>query len=76
MNFQKTGNNEYDYVHVGSWVSGGDLNIFHPVQWPSSFDNSIPESVCSKPCVKGEVKVGYYCIYCIFEIIIFLFSTE
>jgi hypothetical protein len=59
MNYQQIGDGEYDYVHVGSWISGGDLNIFRPLQW-SADEISVsepPESYCSKPCAKGYAKV-------------------
>lgn len=58
MNYQQIGQNEYDYVHVGSWISGGDFNLFRDFQWPILTVNGSlpPESVCSKPCPKGEAK--------------------
>lgn len=62
MNFQQIGPDEYDYVHVGSWISGGDFNLFRPLQWPTiAINGSLPpESVCSKPCPKGQAKVYIY----------------
>lgn len=67
MNFQQEDNGEHRYVHVGSWVSqsngGRDFELFKPFQWPTNTiqansTNPIPESVCSKPCPKGQAKVS------------------
>ncbi|RWS01055.1 metabotropic glutamate receptor 1-like protein 2, partial [Dinothrombium tinctorium] len=58
MNFQRDENNEYNYVHIGSWDSSGNLTVFRDYQWPMSADGNAssnpPESVCSKPCPKGQ----------------------
>ncbi|XP_054163269.1 metabotropic glutamate receptor 1-like [Oppia nitens] len=57
MNYQRKGKHEYDYVHVGSWNSGGDFKLFKPFQWPFHHNmTDPPESVCSKPCPKGQAK--------------------
>lgn len=74
MNLQfmpRTGRTEY--VQVGSWSFISDqktFEMFHEMQWPRrrgvpffSYPNGsstdlIPESVCSKPCPKGQVKVS------------------
>lgn len=60
MNFQFIPeNNSYDYKHVGSWDSGR-LNLFQPFRWNPMHlteGSDLPESVCSKPCEKGKVKV-------------------
>ena len=66
MNYQRISATEYDYIHVGSWISGGDFKMFRPFQWPFISDNDTlpPESVCSKPCPKGQAKVCMgFCIY-------------
>lgn len=67
MNFQYLKeNNSYDYKHVGSWDSGR-LDLFQPFKWNPKHlaeDNiDLPESVCSKPCEKGKVKVKMCCIF-------------
>lgn len=67
MNFQyMQENNSYDYKHVGSWDSGR-LDLFQPFKWNPRHladDNiDLPESVCSKPCEKGKVKVKVSFIY-------------
>ncbi|XP_022237660.1 metabotropic glutamate receptor 5-like [Limulus polyphemus] len=56
MNYQKI-DNKYDYVKVGSWINTV-LKIDKPVQWGSitSVGSEPPESVCSKPCSRGEIK--------------------
>lgn len=63
MNLQETSANEVEYVHVGSWVSlaNGDkeFNMFRSLQWSERSLTSlarIPESVCSRPCPKGQAK--------------------
>lgn len=65
MNFQRfegegDENATYAYVKVGSWNNGvlvmNDTNIY----WPGigRYPTRIVESVCSKPCKKGYVKVS------------------
>lgn len=75
MNLQQVTQSTYEYVHVGSWVSltgtnhengDNDFQVFRPFQWPlkSLTPNSsspIPDSVCSKPCPKGQAKVSRDC---------------
>jgi len=68
MNLQqheRTG--EYEYVHVGSWISQANgsriFDLFRPFEWPEKLSalntsTGIPESVCSKPCGKGQAKVS------------------
>lgn len=82
MNFQKRGSNNYQYVHVGSWISlangANDFKIFTDIDWPKktlplpppsppganwtnltglvAYNPSIPESVCSRPCPRGQAK--------------------
>lgn len=74
MNFQELKKGEYDYVQVGEWNSGGHFRINKPIQWPRKREmviqsnyteikvlnkhTPIPESVCSKPCPKGQAKVS------------------
>lgn len=64
LNYQKTvsanGSVMYDYVRVGGWDSGNLTIDSRRIYWPNARDRraaTIPESVCSKPCPKGEVKV-------------------
>lgn len=61
VNYRKVDDVEYDYVHVASWVSGGHLNIFEEIHWPANIgansSSGVPESVCSRPCKKGQEKV-------------------
>ena len=65
MNFQKivspNGSVHYDYVRVGSWDSGNltmeDNRIFWPNRRGAVGANAV-ESVCSKQCPKGQVKVN------------------
>lgn len=79
MNLQRTSSSEYQYVHVGSWISlpngSNEFTVFKPFQWPerslmttTTFISgnlstqttttavSIPESVCSRPCPRGQAK--------------------
>ena len=68
MNFQliKTPNGSYyDYECIGSWDSGNltmvdDAKIFWPNPDGTKMTEPI-ESVCSKPCEKGKVKVSNHC---------------
>lgn len=62
MNFQKVrfgkSNASYQYSRVGQWDSGvldmEDAEIY----WPRTGKGEITESVCSKPCPKGNIKVN------------------
>jgi hypothetical protein len=79
MNLQRKESNskgifEYEYVHVGSWISlpngSNEFNVFKSFQWPdkvlqtttntssSTQSTSLmtPESVCSRPCPRGQAK--------------------
>ena len=57
MNFQVR-NGLYNYHKVGQW-DNGHLQLEHPFQWSREHQHlKVPESVCSKPCRRGEVKVG------------------
>lgn len=59
MNLQYTEANRYDYVHVGTWHEGV-LNIDdYKIQMNKS---GMVRSVCSEPCLKGQIKVRYKCI--------------
>lgn len=81
MNFQELKKGEYDYVQVGEWNSGGHFRINKSIQWPlklvtpsngnQSSQLSIPESVCSKPCPKGQAKVGTVCFDCLLFLSLF-----
>nr|XP_021519700.1 metabotropic glutamate receptor 1 [Meriones unguiculatus] len=54
MNLQYTEANRYDYVHVGTWHEGV-LNIDdYKIQMNKS---GMVRSVCSEPCLKGQIKV-------------------
>ena len=56
----KNGTVIYDYVRVGGWDSGNLTIDGQKVFWPNPEGQrgaSVVESVCSKPCPKGEVKV-------------------
>ncbi|XP_027129041.1 glutamate receptor, metabotropic 5a [Larimichthys crocea] len=54
MNFKHIGEDEYAYIHVGSWDQGG-LKMNDEEIW--SNDSDIIQSVCSEPCQKAQIKV-------------------
>ncbi|KAM9728954.1 glutamate receptor, metabotropic 5a [Menidia menidia] len=54
MNFKETGEDEYAYIHVGSWDQGG-LKMNDEEIW--SNNSEIIQSVCSEPCQKAQIKV-------------------
>ncbi|KAM3601915.1 uncharacterized protein V6R79_021119 [Siganus canaliculatus] len=54
MNFKHVGEDEYSYIHVGSWDQGGLLMNDEEI-W--SNDSEIIQSVCSEPCQKAQIKV-------------------
>ncbi|XP_033834067.1 glutamate receptor, metabotropic 5a [Periophthalmus magnuspinnatus] len=54
MNFKLVGENEYAYIHVGSWDQGG-LQMNDEEIW--SNNSEIIRSLCSEPCQKGQIKV-------------------
>lgn len=54
MNFKQTGEDEYAYIHVGSWDQGG-LKMNDEEIW--SNNSEIIQSVCSEPCQKAQIKV-------------------
>ena len=65
MNFQRlqttNGSYYYDYVRIGGWDSGNLTISNQAIQWPQKLGgakhNRVVDSVCSKPCEKGKVKV-------------------
>ncbi|XP_034539932.1 glutamate receptor, metabotropic 5a [Notolabrus celidotus] len=54
MNFKHIGEEEYAYIHVGSWDQGG-LKMNDEEIW--SNDSEVITSVCSEPCQKAQIKV-------------------
>uniref|UniRef100_A0AAV2JDI8 Metabotropic glutamate receptor 5 n=1 Tax=Knipowitschia caucasica TaxID=637954 RepID=A0AAV2JDI8_KNICA len=54
MNFKLIGEEEYAYIHVGSWDQGG-LQMNDEEIW--SNNSEIIQSLCSEPCQKGQIKV-------------------
>ncbi|KAM6985170.1 metabotropic glutamate receptor 5-like [Aplochiton taeniatus] len=54
MNFKRTSEDEYSYIHVGSWDQGG-LKMDDEEIWTNS--STIILSVCSEPCLKAQIKV-------------------
>lgn len=54
MNFKQIGENEYSYIHVGSWDQGG-LKMNDEEIWSNS--SEVIQSVCSEPCQKAQIKV-------------------
>uniref|UniRef100_UPI0037E759DF glutamate receptor, metabotropic 5a isoform X1 n=1 Tax=Semicossyphus pulcher TaxID=241346 RepID=UPI0037E759DF len=54
MNFKHIGEEEYAYIHVGSWDQGG-LRMNDEEIW--SNDSEVIMSVCSEPCQKAQIKV-------------------
>lgn len=54
MNLQHIESNHYDYVHIGTWHEGV-LNIDdNRIQMNKT---EMVRSVCSDPCLKGQIKV-------------------
>lgn len=83
MNFKHIGEEDYSYIHVGSWDQGG-LKMNDEEIWSNSSD--FIQSVCSEPCQKAQIKVSMdeaclernvgRCIFCLFvetEPIFYLF---
>lgn len=65
MNYQRleteNGSYYYDYVQVGAWDSGNLTMKEEIIQWPHPVHNDGKrevESICSKPCENGKVKVS------------------
>lgn len=54
MNFKHIGEDEYAYIHVGSWDQGG-LRMNDGEIWSNS--SEVIQSVCSEPCQKAQIKV-------------------
>ncbi|KAF3705799.1 Metabotropic glutamate receptor 5 [Channa argus] len=54
MNFKHIGEDEYAYIHVGSWDQSG-LKMNNEEIW--SNNSEIIQSVCSEPCQKAQIKV-------------------
>ncbi|XP_020495483.2 glutamate receptor, metabotropic 5a [Labrus bergylta] len=54
MNFKHIGEEEYAYIHVGSWDQGG-LKMNDEEIW--SNESEVIMSVCSEPCQKAQIKV-------------------
>uniref|UniRef100_A0A667X7J4 Metabotropic glutamate receptor 1 n=1 Tax=Myripristis murdjan TaxID=586833 RepID=A0A667X7J4_9TELE len=54
MNFKRIGEDDYSYIHVGSWDQGG-LRMDDEEIWMN--DSEIIQSVCSEPCQKAQIKV-------------------
>lgn len=54
MNFKSVGEDEYAYIHVGSWDQGG-LQMNDKEIWSNNSD--VIQSVCSEPCQKAQIKV-------------------
>uniref|UniRef100_A0A673AZ03 Metabotropic glutamate receptor 1 n=1 Tax=Sphaeramia orbicularis TaxID=375764 RepID=A0A673AZ03_9TELE len=54
MNFKHIGEDDYSYIHVGSWDQGG-LKMNDEEIWSNNSD--FIQSVCSEPCQKAQIKV-------------------
>ncbi|KAK2828356.1 hypothetical protein Q5P01_019390 [Channa striata] len=54
MNFKHIGEDEYAYIHVGSWDQRG-LKMNDEEIWSNNSD--VIQSVCSEPCQKAQIKV-------------------
>ncbi|KAK1800171.1 hypothetical protein P4O66_000224 [Electrophorus voltai] len=54
MNFKQMSEEDYSYIHVGSWDSRG-LRMDDDEIWSNS--SAIIRSVCSDPCEKAQIKV-------------------
>ena len=54
MNFKHIAEDEYSYIHVGSWDQGG-LKMNDEEIW--SNNSEFIQSVCSEPCQKAQIKV-------------------
>ncbi|XP_061755356.1 metabotropic glutamate receptor 5-like [Nerophis ophidion] len=54
MNFQLLDQDQYAYVHVGSWDQGG-LRMDDMEVWNNQ--SRLIKSVCSEPCQKAQIKV-------------------
>jgi len=54
MNFKQMSEEDYSYIHVGSWDNSG-LKMDDEEIWANS--SAIIRSVCSDPCEKAQIKV-------------------
>ncbi len=54
MNFKQMSEEDYSYIHVGSWDNRG-LKMDDEEIWANS--SAIIRSVCSDPCEKAQIKV-------------------
>lgn len=56
------GKTHYKYVRIGGWDSGNLTIDEAKISWPALATKSnmpLVESVCSKPCPKGQIKVVF-----------------
>lgn len=65
MNFKQMSEEDYSYIHVGSWDNRG-LKMDDEEIWANS--SAIIRSVCSDPCEKAQIKVrkGIFCEHVFF----------
>uniref|UniRef100_A0A3B1IYU1 Metabotropic glutamate receptor 1 n=1 Tax=Astyanax mexicanus TaxID=7994 RepID=A0A3B1IYU1_ASTMX len=54
MNFKQMSEEDYSYIHVGSWDNSG-LKMNDEEIWANN--SAIIRSVCSEPCEKAQIKV-------------------
>lgn len=54
MNFKQMSEEDYSYIHVGSWDNSG-LKMDDDEIWANS--SAIIHSVCSDPCERAQIKV-------------------
>lgn len=54
MNFKQMSEEDYSYIHVGSWDNSG-LKMDDEEIWANN--SAIIRSVCSDPCEKAQIKV-------------------
>lgn len=59
MNLQLIEPSRYDYVLVGTWHEG-NLSIYDEKMQMNK--SEMVRSVCSDPCSKGQIKVGFFYI--------------
>ncbi len=75
MNFQRlqtsNGTYFYDYVQIGAWDSGNLTMNSSAIMFPNqkNTESELIESVCSKPCSVGEIKVGRDSANCCISIV-------
>ncbi|XP_014678300.1 PREDICTED: metabotropic glutamate receptor 5-like [Priapulus caudatus] len=56
LNYQRLSGSGYGYVRIGTWDSGDLIINASRLIWSEERNKSLPESVCSKPCPRGQVK--------------------